>query len=366
MIYTKGGIMSVRVMKKAFVAIFVSMAVLVSPDWAGRNAGFAGSIVETATSANKPNTVYVFHSGVFRDGRILDGFKSACPAGLQTLKMNRKSNTPEMLKICESMISSDENGLILAVGDHAYFVAALVNARRTGRNQKPLPAIYANLVVSPEKTPFCTGVAADSAENAETRLRVIAKVFPGKRIGVIHDPDSPFHNSVGRAREVAKKLNVKLVARPVSSFAPARVLLSEFDSLMKDSDVYWELFNPYIMPNTDLAYDFCRRAKQSEKPSVTVHDSLVGPGPSMSKRLMAINDDYFVVGEQAGEMANKILAGASPKDIPQEKPASGVITVNSREADWFKLKIGKEIAPKGWKFRFVKAITWTSHNHKDF
>ncbi len=158
----------------------------------------------------------------------------------------------------------------------------------------------------------------------ETHLRIISKAFPGKSVGALHDANF----SRKRVAEAAKKLQIRLKIEPVKPGSPDGLVFADFANVAEFTGVYWELYNPLIMDRNDLIYQCYRYARKAGKPIVTFHDMLVGSDKFPTKGLMAISDDLHVVGKQAGGMAEKIFAGTSPADIPPEKPASGVITIN--------------------------------------
>lgn len=184
------------------------------------------------------------------------------------------------------------------------------------------------------------------------------KGVPGKtKVGAIYGLFFPI-DRIREAVDAAKQTQISLNVLNIDTAGGPRYFRTNFAYLIEYMDVYWELHNPRIMEKTDLIYECYRYAKKNGKPVITFHDDLVGSGDMEAKGLMSISDDLDVVGRQAGKMAKKIFAGASPGGIPRETAASGVITVNLLEAKYFKLNIPPEIAPKGWKIKYITPKIW--------
>ncbi|MCP4219582.1 MAG: hypothetical protein GY765_33420, partial [bacterium] len=168
---------------------------------------------------------------------------------------------------------------------------------RIKRNNEPLPIVYACVDFPlPKKVPYMTGVRPGC--DFETRLRIMAKVFPGKRIGTIYTSFSL--QNMERTSEIAEQLGLRFTARQVNIFAPHKKIYEEFLDIVLTTDVYWELMNPHILSKSDLIYQIYGFNRRLGMPVVTDHDSLVGSGETEAKGLMAINDDFYLSGQQAG------------------------------------------------------------------
>ena len=185
------------------------------------------------------------------------------------------------------------------------------------------------------------------------QLDVISKAFPArKKIGVIYRPRSTGH-IVDKARKAAGKAGIDLIIREIGTMAADRDIKSRFVEMLGKIDIYWEIPDGIILRRPHLPFLFHALCKKMRVPMITFNETVLN-----QRGLMSINEDYFAVGRQVGEMANKIFKGMRPGDIPRADPCSGVITVNVYESEHFFIKIDDRITPKGWRFGYLRPEIW--------
>ncbi len=208
--------------------------------------------------------------------------------------------------------------LVLAVG---------LRAAKWMRSQAPgIPTVFC-MAMHPEdnllKTDYMTGVHLEPSPGDQ--LSAFARILPdAAKIGVLYDPERT-GRQVESIREAAADLGVQVLARPVSSREEVPAALSE---VAADSQALWLLRDATVLTreyfNRTLMLQLFKRL-----PLITYSRQFVKKGAFFS-----YSASYQEQGREAGEIANRILSGASPADIPIQHPG-GALYLNG--------EIGKRI-----------------------
>lgn len=165
-----------------------------------------------------------------------------------------------------------------------------------------------------------TGVSSLSVLLMPKRMEYLLEAAPrAKRIAVPYTPDDIAGASSYRAaEEAASRLGVTLVPYRVSAERTVRdtaaaILRTDVDGIVISSDsAVWANLDAYVA-----------QAKREKLPfavfdkDMVVKGGLVGYGP-----------DYFITGTQSAVLADKILKGQRPTDLPIEAPQKFILAVN--------------------------------------
>ena len=154
-----------------------------------------------------------------------------------------------------------------------------------------------------------------------------------KSIGVIYNPEET-GILVQEAAEVAKRNNLSLIAKPVSS---EREVPDALRSLLNKIDVLWSVADGTVFGSQSTRYILLNTLRTGT-PFVGLSPSFVEAGA-----LMALSCDYADVGKQAGEIGNRVLNGEEPGDIPVAVPRKVSLWINLRTADHIGLRIPESV-----------------------
>lgn len=135
-----------------------------------------------------------------------------------------------------------------------------------------------------------------------------------KKVGVLYTSNTA--KLIPPAAKVAKKLGLELVALEV---VKAKELSKALDSLVSTVDGIWSVADPNLFTSKATKYILLNTLRRSV-PFMGFSRNVVESGA-----LFALDFDYKAVGFQAGNIANRILAGARPDTID----------VTSADVIWF-------------------------------
>ena len=152
--------------------------------------------------------------------------------------------------------------------------------------------------------PNVTGVAF--ALPVKNQIAAFRMVNPrGTRIGVVFNPDNS-GRQVEEATKAAELLRVAVIARPVPSLSEipqaVRALLSG-DTV----DALWIPADPLLLNDATRRYILTESLKAG-KPVYAFSASLVAEGALVSN-----GPDMTSIGEQAGDLVNRLAAGDKPR-----------------------------------------------------
>ena len=220
--------------------------------------------------------------------------------------------------------------LILAVGIWALQAVA--------KETTTVPVVYA-MVLNP---PSVIGSEAKNITGAsmnvpvEQTIRVLKQLGPQiRRVGVMFDRAKTGY-LVARAEAVARDEGLQLVAREIHS---AKEAISALDTLGEQGvDALWVLpdetnLAPAVLQQM-LLFSYRRKV-----PLIGLSESQAQMGALLSLSFASSED----IGRQAGELANSILAGRAPAEIPYTSARRVRLTVNLKAAQKLGMEIPKSI-----------------------
>ncbi len=236
----------------------------------------------------------------------LQGCKSVCKAAMHKIVSTEYSEAELQTKVRRS-----GPGLILAIGQDALAKV---------RGMRDVPIVYL-MVLNPHslvrESGNITGVSMNISPDRQ--LSLLRQVLPrAAKIGVIYDP-AKSGAFVARARDTADSTNMSLVTKGVRN---SREALSAAEGMKGKIDLLWLLPDTTVVtPSTiDLLLLF---SIENMLPLFTFSEKYAEKGA-----LLSMEADPTDMGRQAGEMANRILAGTDVGKIEKEDARGGILTVN--------------------------------------
>lgn len=252
------------------------------------------------------------------------GFESACGVRIKRLIISELKGTDIGEKIRE--IGPD---MILAVGPDAF--------SRVIRF-KDIPVIYL-MVLNPQSLlsgeKNIGGVGMDIPQ--ERQLRTLLEVLPQtKTVGLLYAWERT-GRLVEKARTAARQIGINLLAREVKGSGDVPQAMQEMKGKI---DVFWML--PDLTVITPETIEFVLLFSLENKiPILAFSEKYVELGAFMS-----IGIDAFDIGVQAGEMAEKILAGRGATDVRHVEARKPVVTINLKAARRLQITIDEKIIKK--------------------
>ena len=195
----------------------------------------------------------------------------------------------------------------------------------------PTIPVVAGLVVNVDdsnKTSNATGVVLELP--LEVEIMWLQRLLPTqKNIGLLYNPTQ---NQL-RIDAAAKLLTAQgLIPHRRSVDAP-KALPGALESLTNHADVLWGIADPVVYtPQTAksiLLFSFHNRI-----PLVGLSSAWVKAGA-----LYALDRNYFDIGAQCAELAQKIFGGIPAHKLPVERPRKVTYTINLKTARHMKLEI---------------------------
>ncbi len=241
----------------------------------------------------------------------LSGFRSVCAGKIMRLFVAGMGESD----VVRSVRKSDAD-LILAIGNEA--------AKKV-RDITDIPVVYMMILNPRHVVPDIGNVTGVGMTiRPETQLALLHKALPGfRRVGIIYDPvrTGAF---VRKARSAASEKGIELVATEIRSARDFPALLEG----MKDRiDVFWVL--PDVTSVTAETFEFLILFSIRNRIPVIVFSSKY----LASGALLSIEIDPYDIGRQAGEMAARILSGATVKDVPRTEARKAVLSINLKVAE---------------------------------
>jgi putative tryptophan/tyrosine transport system substrate-binding protein len=180
-----------------------------------------------------------------------------------------------------------------------------------------------------------TGVGEVAAELSAKRLEVLKDTFPNlRKIAMLWNADDlgmtlRYRSAEGAARMLGLEVQPLGVREP-EDFAVAFAAMARDrpDAILMVSDALTAL-------NRKRVFEF---AAQQKLPAIYEYDFLVRDGG-----LMSYGPDMGEVYDRAADLADRILRGARPADLPFEQPTHFRLVINKKTAETLGLTIPEAI-----------------------
>ena len=180
-----------------------------------------------------------------------------------------------------------------------------------------------------------TGIANLRAELTAKRLELFKEVVPSlRRVLVTYDPrEKDERDSVEVARSAASRLKLTLLERPITAPLDIEARLAELKEGGHDG-----ILMVQAGPNLNIAGRSLEVATSNKLPTMY-------PASFWSKfgALASYGPDQYLQGRQAARLAQKILTGTPPREIPVELPDRIEFIINLKTAKQLGLRVPREV-----------------------
>jgi putative ABC transport system substrate-binding protein len=186
-----------------------------------------------------------------------------------------------------------------------------------------------------------TGVRYLSVDLTAKRLEILKEALPTlRRIVTFYDPGNTLE-PIKLTREAARRLNIEIVERSVSTVEELR---TGFRALRpRDADAYF--FTPDAMVASQMQF-IIETARAKKLPTMVAEPALVAQGA-----LIGYGVNFYDVGRLSAKYIQRILAGSSPENLPVESFSTYGLGVNLKTARELGITI-----PQSVLFRADKVI----------
>jgi putative ABC transport system substrate-binding protein len=180
-----------------------------------------------------------------------------------------------------------------------------------------------------------TGVGEFAAELSAKRLEVLKDTFPSlRRIAMLWNADDLGMTLRYRSAERAAQL-LGLQVQPLGVREPDD-FTAAFAAMLRDRpDAVLMVTDALTVLNRRRVFDF---AAAQKLPVIYEYDTLVRDGG-----LMSYGPDTAEVYDRAASLADRILHGTSPANLPYEQPTRFRLVINKRAAEKLGLPIPESI-----------------------
>jgi putative ABC transport system substrate-binding protein len=283
------------------------------------------SLLAGATSAAAADVAVILSADVDAYSEALKGFKATLSHKI-VAQYDMEGDFDRGRKQVAEIRTKVKPDLIFAVGVWALQAVAKETAN--------VPVVYA-MVLNP---PSVIGTGAKNITGAsmnvpvEQTIRMLKQLGPQiRRVGAMFDRAKTGY-LVARAEAAAREGGLQLITREIRS---AKEAIAALDTLGEQGiDALWVLpdetnLAPAVLQQM-LLFSYRRRV-----PLIGLSESQAQMGALLTLSFASSED----IGRQAGELANSILAGKAPADIPYTTARRVRVTVNLKAAQ----KLGMEI-----------------------
>jgi putative tryptophan/tyrosine transport system substrate-binding protein len=168
-----------------------------------------------------------------------------------------------------------------------------------------------------------TGLSIESADTVSKRLELLRDVVPQlRRLAVLFDAGYPAAvKEAGEVRSAGLALGLDIAPyeiRRIDDVAPA------LEALKSQSDALYVVEDALISPHVARIVSFAIAARL---PTSFISGDYVKAGG-----LMSYGPSYPTLFRRTAEIADKILRGAKPDDIPVEQPSKFEFVINTKTA----------------------------------
>lgn len=251
----------------------------------------------------------------------IEGFKAACSA--KATEFDMAGDDQKGLTLVEEIRKSQPQ-VVFAVGTKAAKIAK--------EKLSELPVIFC-MVLNPDKNgvlgPNTTGILLQIPYSKQFEL--IKTVLPGlKVVGVLYDPNKTEDN-VSLAAQEAQVLGVKIV--PVQVASEKDVPTGLRDLLAQGVDLVWLTTDSTVLNKETFQY-IVTSTLEKNVPLMAYQSSFVKAGAFVS-----LAPSYKGIGDQAGKLATKIIAGTKVTDLQIEAPDRNNLALNLKVAGQIGIKV---------------------------
>jgi putative ABC transport system substrate-binding protein len=290
--------------------------------------GIFAAVVCVALAAEAANIVALKSADVDVYNEVLEGFKSVSRKSTVS-EYDMEGDLQRGKRYLARLKSGPKPDLILAIGIWALQVAV--------EEVQDIPVVFA-MVLNPstiigQESRNITGASMNVS--IDQQITLLKKASPHvRRIGVLYDP-SKTGFLVKQAERSARDQGVRLVAKAITS---PKDSFAALDALQGEIDALWILPDLTVLAPESVQY-MLLFSFRNKMPLLGLSEAQARMGALLGLSFASGWD----IGSQAGELANEILSGRSPDEIPVTTARKSKLTVNLKTAAKLGLQIPKEI-----------------------
>jgi putative ABC transport system substrate-binding protein len=197
-----------------------------------------------------------------------------------------------------------------------------------------LPLMATMIVAADDIKPASNATAVLLEFPLDIQMQWIRRIVPAANsIGVLFNPKEN-QTKVSNALRIAKETGLTLVTQAVDT---PRALPDALENLSRNVDALWGISDSIVMtPQT--AEPILLSTLRNKIPLAGLSTSWVKAGA-----LYALDRDYLDIGAQCGEVAAKILGGASPAALAPTFPRKVTYSVNLKTAGAMNLELPQDV-----------------------
>ncbi|MBN1663067.1 MAG: hypothetical protein JW943_05650, partial [Deltaproteobacteria bacterium] len=230
--------------------------------------------------------------------------------------------------------------------DYDYIVTVSSLAlQATANGNRKIPHIFGavtdpyrmGIAKSPvEHIPNITGVA--TFQPVESTIKLMRAIFPNaKKIGIIWNPSEANSEACTlKARVAAKKFGFELIEKNVTATDEIKDALTVL--LNKKIDLFFTSGDNTVI----LAQATVAKILQEHKIPYFTND----PSDIERGSFISIGADYYEVGRETAKIAERVINGEAPENIPIEEYAPEKIGLHLGLANVYRIKIPDEVVRK--------------------
>lgn len=272
----------------------------------------------------------------FRAGLAELGYADG--SGVRYVLHNAKNDRSKLKGLVQDLLDKKVDLMVAAGG-----LEADTMKRMLVNNKTPVLVLYVNAIierglVADRRQPgwAVTGVDNLNAELSGKRVELIQDLVPtAKRILILYyEKIAPSRIGVEKAKEVASKLGLEIDARPVSN----RQEIEQVMASLKPGEVDAMLTVPTAPIDNALKKIILPHVVRLKCPLMTHSRPMSEMGA-----LASYGAHFYDMGKQASRLADKLLKGVAPENIPFETPKQFVFTINKDVVDSFDLQLSEVV-----------------------
>ena len=186
-----------------------------------------------------------------------------------------------------------------------------------------------------------TGVAALSLQMTERRLEILKEIVPKvRRVMIFYDSNNPYsRENFIAAQKAARKLGLEVEEHAIKSAEELRKSISALQQ--REGDALFHIPDDLMESQADFIFE---AARLREWPSMFNEESWVTKGG-----LAGYGPNYYQMGRQGARLADKILKGAQPKDLPVERAGKFDLVINLRTANAIGITVPPEVLKRAYR-----------------
>lgn len=259
---------------------------------------------------------------------VLTGLQQSLTKQGITLTVEIHALQGNQTKAQDALVDLKQNGakLVVTLGN--------VATQATVREITTIPILATMIVTADDirSSPNATAVLLDFP--IEIQLQWLKRVLPNAgSVGTLYNPKEN-QLKVETAAKAAKGVGLTLIPKSVET---PRSLPDALDEVTRTADVLWGIPDSVVMtPQT--AEPILLNTLKNKVPFVGLSASWVKAGA-----LYALDRDYLDIGLQAGELAGKLLNGATTTSLPPISPRRVTYVLNMKTAGALNLELPPDL-----------------------